>query len=423
MLERLKTVITDYQSYHPAGLVRRGVEVPLHSGSIVSIVGPRRAGKTWLLYSIMEKARLKGNPDRILYFSFEDERFSFSAGNLQMILDAWSQLYPDIPIGDALLLFDEIQEVDGWEKFLRRISETVCNNIVITGSSAKMLSREIATSLRGRAITCKLFPLSFREYLRFRDIDVSRHPGTDAGNLLMAEFKRFVEVGGYPAVQRIDDTARVSTLQSYVDTMLYRDIIERHGIKRSALVKELARRIMGTNAQTFSVNKVYNDLKSRGVHTGKDALYELCDHLEDAFFAYFIRKYDPSVTKSEAALRKVYVNDTGLLRAFAGKGWLLETAVCLELLKCGRTPFYYSDSGYECDFVTEDLRGKVTEAIQVCADMQGSASEREIRGLVRTALRFDLHEGTIVTLEEEYQLEEDDVQIRVVPAWKWCLDL
>jgi predicted AAA+ superfamily ATPase len=429
LLETLKTLIADFHATGvPAGVIRRDLEVPLDATKVVSVIGPRRAGKTWFLFSLIRQLQKTVDIRRIVYINFEDERLSFEAGNLGLILDAWQQLYPDQSLDQAYFFFDEIQEVAGWEKFVRRLVDTVSRHVFVTGSSAKLLSREIATALRGRTLAYTLFPYSFREYARaFGEEEVSPAPlATAARNRLIARFDAFLAHGGYPEVFAFDEPTRVKTLQSYFEIMLYRDIVERFGIRQPHLVKDFARRLMAANAQTFSVHKYYRDLKSRNVRVTKDTLYGLADHFVDACFAVAVPKHDPSEAKQAQAMKKYYINDTGLVNACqfvpAEKaGALLETLVLLELHKRDRGVCYFAGAN-ECDFVVSD-RGRVAEAIQVCRALTEENRRREMAGLTAAMIRFGLRQGTIVTHGEEGEVRTDAGPVRIVPAWKWCLSV
>ncbi len=426
MLDTLKTLISDFHANGiPSGVIRRDLVVPLDAPKVVTVIGPRRAGKTWFLFSLIEQLQKSTDIRRIVYINFEDERLLFDAGNLGIILDAYQQLYPDQSLDQVYFFFDEIQDVAGWEKFVRRMADTVSRHVFITGSSAKLLSREIATALRGRALAYSLFPFSFREYLRALGEAVSSTPvATAARNRVIARFDRFLENGGYPEVISFDEPTRVKTLQSYFEIMLYRDIVERFGVRRPHLVKDFARRIVAANAQVLSVHKYYRDLKSRNVRVTKDTLYGLADHFVDACFAIAVPKHDDSEAKQAQALKKYYINDTGMVNACefvpAEKaGSLLETLVLLELRKRDRTVAYFSQTN-ECDFVIQD-RGQVTEAIQVCLVLTEENRRRELAGLAAAMTRFGLKQGLIVTHQQEEDIKTDAGTVRIVPAWKWSL--
>lgn len=427
MLNTLKTLIADFHATGvPSCVIRRDLEVPLNAPKVVTVIGPRRAGKTWFLFSLIEQLRKSTDIRRIVYINFEDERLQFEAGSLGIIIDAYQQLYPDQSLAQVYFFFDEIQDVVGWEKFVRRMADTVSRHVFITGSSAKLLSREIATALRGRALAYTLLPFSFREYLRaFGEEAPPTTVATAARNRVIARFDRFFEHGGYPEVISFDEPTRVKTLQSYFDIMLYRDIVERFGVGRPHLVKDFARRIVAVNAQVLSVHKYYRDLKSRNIRVTKDTLYKLADHFVDACFAIAVPKHDPSEAKQAQALKKYYINDTGMVNAcefvpVEKAGSLLETLVLLELRKRDRTVSYFSETN-ECDFVIQD-RGCVAEAIQVCLALTEENRRRELAGLTAAMTRFGLKQGMIITHRQEEDLQTDAGTVRIVPAWKWSLE-
>lgn len=427
MIGILKTLLVDFHATGgPDSVIRRGLQVPLDAPKVVSVIGPRRAGKTWFLFSLIEQLQKTTDIRRIVYVNFEDERLQFDAGGLGLILDAYQQLYPDQPLDQVYFFFDEIQDVAGWEKFVRRLVDTVSRHVFITGSSAKLLSREIATALRGRTLAYALLPFSFREYTRAFDEEVPALPlATADRNRLTVRFDRFIENGGYPEVIAFDEPTRVKTLQSYFEIMLYRDIVERFGVRRPHLVKDFARRLVAANAQVFSVHKYYRDLKSRNVRVTKDTLYRLADHFVDACFAIAVPKHNPSEAKQAQAMKKYYINDTGLVNACefvpAEKaGSLLETLVLLELRKRDRTVSYFSESN-ECDFVIQE-RGRVVKAIQVCLALTEANRRRELAGLTAAMNRFGLTQGQIVTHGQEEDIETDAGVVHIVPAWKWSLE-
>ncbi len=426
MLDALKMLIADFHAAGvPAGVIRRDLEVLLDAPKVVSVIGPRRAGKTWFLFSLIEQLQKTTDIRRIVYINFEDERLQFDAASLGLILDAYQQLYPDQPLDQVYFFFDEIQDVPGWEKFIRRMVDTVSRHVFVTGSSAKLLSREIATALRGRTLAYTLFPFSFREYLRALGEETASAPvATAARNRTIARFDRFLANGGYPEVISFDEATRIKTLQSYFEIMLYRDIVERFGVRRPHLVKDFARRLVAVNAQIFSVHKYYRDLKSRQVRVTKDTLYGLADHFVDACFAVAVPKHDPSESKQAQALKKYYINDTGLVNACEfvppeKAGSLLETLVLLELRKRDRTVAYFSETN-ECDFVIQD-RGQVVETIQVCLALTEENQRRELAGLTAAMNRFNLKQGLIVTHRQEETIETEAGLVRIVPAWKWSL--
>lgn len=427
MLDILKTIIADFHSEGaPDGVIPRDLDVPLDVHKIISIIGPRRCGKTWYLYSLINRLKKDCGIHHIVYINFEDERLQFEPSTLQLIPSAYQQLYPDTPLDSVFFFFDEIQEAPGWEKFVRRLSDQLSPHVFLTGSSAKLLSREIAGALRGRTLAYTLLPYSFREFLRALDKEhlADSMVTTETANRASALFDRFMVQGGYPEVIRFDEAERVKTLQSYFEIMLYRDIVDRFRVRRPHLVKDFARRLVALNAQLFSVHKYYRELKSRNLRISKDTLYEFTDHFTDAYFALDVNKYDPSESKQAQALKKYYINDTGLVNACSfvpaeNMGSLLETQVLLERRKRDRTMYYFS-AERECDFIVAD-KGSVHEAIQVCHEITPENRRREIQGLETAMKRFGLKHGTIVTRHREEHIPSEAGEIHVIPAWKWCL--
>ena len=172
MKKKIKQIIRDFHLQKPFEVYSRELQLPINTHKIVTLMGVRRCGKTSILYETINRLTQTIDKKQILFFNFEDERFELNQESLDLILQAYMELYPEIEMSSTYLFFDEIQNVDGWEKFVRRVYDSVSQNIFITGSNSKLLSRDIATSLRGRTITYEVFPLSFREYLAFEKIEV-----------------------------------------------------------------------------------------------------------------------------------------------------------------------------------------------------------------------------------------------------------
>jgi len=192
MKEILKTIIKDWQRTFPrAGVWERNLQVPLDSQKIISLIGPRRCGKTYYVYQLINRLLAREPNVKMIYLNFEDERLTLTSAQLHLILEAYYELYPENYGQELYLFFDEIQEIEGWEKFVRRMYDTVTKNIFLTGSSAKILGKEIATSLRGRNLVYHLFPLSFEEYCRFQNLDVRDVYSTHARAVLKTQFEKY----------------------------------------------------------------------------------------------------------------------------------------------------------------------------------------------------------------------------------------
>jgi hypothetical protein len=422
----LKELIADFHSEGLPETRKRQLQVPLDTGKIVTLSGVRRCGKTFLLFESIKVLLARRVPvRRILYINFEDERLTLSSDDLDLILQAYRELYPDLSLKDCYFFFDEIQNVPAWEKFIRRVYDTVTKNIFITGSNSHFLGSEIATSLRGRVITHEVFPLSFKEYLWFHDAPGS--PRSSANRAKIAHHLGcYLTEGGFPELPAINDVSlKNKVLQEYFNVMLYRDLIERYSITNLPVLRYFVRRVLESVTTPVSSNKIFNELKSQGYHVGKNTLYEFLDATEAIYLFQIVKKYNPSVLKQDLGEKKAYVIDNGLLNAVTFKfskdyGKLLENSVYLDLRMKGLLPFFYKDRR-ECDFIIQDRSGNL-HAVQVAYSIDDpDTARREIAGLLDVCRRLKIDRGTIVTFGEEDLLHEGDVTIKVLPAYKFFL--
>lgn len=342
------------------------------------------------------------------------------AANLGGFVDAWHRRHPQVLDRERWLLLDEVQVVAGWERFARRMLDTPGIRLVLTGSSARMLGREIATSMRGRALTTELLPFSFPEALRHAGIESGAGSTRDralVGNAL----DRYLVVGGFPEVQRLDPELRARVLRDYVDVALMRDVIDRHGVTNVPALRSLTRRLLGAPAGKFSVHRFHNDLRATGLAASKDSVHEWSGHLEDACFVFFVPVYTESEAVRRSNPRKAYPVDPALAPGRGGIGHRLETIVYLELRRRLREVAWVSNAdGSEVDFVATDLAGE-RELIQVCAGFdEPDTLKREVRGLQSAMHELGIGEGTIVTLRDE-RVGELPAGIRVVGAAGWLV--
>ncbi len=423
--EIIKTLITDFHESKIPDFKPRLLSIPVNTKKIIVLTGVRRSGKTYHLYNVIsDLLKSKVSLRNILYFNFEDERIDKNTFVLNNILEAYRELYPEINLADCYFLFDEIQNIDGWEKFLRRMHEQISKNIFVTGSNAKLLSSEISTSLRGRSVSFEIYPLNFIEYLNFLDIKINLN-STKSKVLIVNAFGVFLSGGGFPELIHLSDEIKNKTLQEYFNVMLFKDLIERYSITQSVILKYFCKRVIGNSSREFSVNKIYNEIKSQGYKISKDTLYEFQSYVEAIYMAIFLPKYSQSIVKQEFSIKKAYAIDTGLASCLDpyfsnNKGAMLENLVLLELIKSGRKVFYGSNS-YECDFLLTENE-KVYEAIQVCADVSSSDTmKRELKGLVNTCREHSLKKGFIITLHDEQSYDVEGIKIELMPAYKYLL--
>ncbi|HQI97823.1 MAG TPA: ATP-binding protein, partial [Syntrophorhabdus sp.] len=269
-----KRIIADSQDKNLAGVIDRNLEIPLDTGKIICLIGVRRSGKTHVLYSIISKLRKTVDPSNIVYINFEDDRlFPLELKDFNTLLDAYYELYPNKKNEKVYFFFDEIQNVQNWEKFIRRLYDTENCSIFLTGSSAKLLSREIATALRGRTLSYEVFPLSFSEYLRFKGIKTDGHSSKTQA-LIRNAFSDYLTRGGFPELIHYDQSLSTKILQEYIDLIIYRDIIERFGVSNTFLLKRLVKFCFTNISTLVSLNKLYNSFKSEGLNISRNTVYE-----------------------------------------------------------------------------------------------------------------------------------------------------
>ena len=422
--KQLKRIIADFHQTPLPDFRRRSLDVPLGLAKIITVVGPRRAGKTFYLFQLMAGLERMGIARReLLYLNFEDERLDLEGDN-DLIFDAYRELYPGQDLSKVHLFFDEIQELSGWEKFVRRVMDTISPHIVLTGSNSKLLSREIATSLRGRGISFEILPLSFAEYLEFQDLPANPPASSKDWALVGRAFEEYCLWGGYPELVKIDQPFKAQVLQEYFNVMFYRDLVERYRISDPAVLKYLLKRLIGSFTKEFSINKLYNDLKSRGFSMGKDSLYRLMDAVFDIYMLARVERYDPAVIRREMSNKKVYLYDNGLATAmhysFAeDRGKLLENLVFRHLRQT--TPeIYFGRNGWECDFMAFP-QGRAPLLIQVTARLDDNNLAREVKGL--EAAKHLAGRGQTLLLVEDIQPALDVPEwIDVVPVMEWLLE-
>jgi predicted AAA+ superfamily ATPase len=427
----IETLIADFQERELPRVTRRSLSLPALPGKVDVVIGMRRSGKTWFLYQQIADRLAEGiDRSRLLYLNFEDERLlPLAASDLSRIPEAFFRRFPESREVPCWFFFDEIQNVPGWETFVRRLLDTEKLSLILTGSSARLLSREIATSLRGRSLSTEILPFSFAEALHHAGLEPPAvwPPGAQARSVLEHRFERYLETGGFPEVQAIPREIRVRVLQEYVDVVIFRDIVERHGVDNLPALRYLERSLLANPAGRFSVSKLFNDLKSQGIKVGKDTLYEYLTHLEDSFLLFTVSLASPSLRARQVNPRKCYPIDPALaaavsFRASEDLGHLLETVVYLELRRRGSSLSYVmTRSGYEVDFLAEDSQGS-RELIQVCADLESpSTRQRELRALEEGMKETACESATVVTLREEGSAEVGGRMVRIVPAWRWLL--
>ena len=428
MLEKLKRILLEFQERPLPAITRRDAVLPILEGKATVVTGMRRVGKTSLCRQKMREVMEGGlDKSRLLYLNFEDDRLTgFRLEDCQLILEAYYSLWPDNRGRECYFFFDEIQNVDGWEHFVRRLLDTTDVHVILTGSSSKLLTSEIATAMRGRSVNVELLPYSFGEYLRHRNVfdELPKHLSDDTIARLRHGMEEFFAIGGFPEIYQTADTVtRGEILQEYGDMVVLKDVVERHGVGNITALRRLLAYLVNNASQKFSVTAFWKALnQGMQVKCSKNDLFEFVEYLEEACILYRTELHTTSEKARMVNPDKVYLVDVGLVRAMAddptaNRGWLLENLVYLHLRrnKC-QVGYYNTSDGKEVDFHVTDRQSRQRCLMQVCWSLNGAETmKREISPLLKARGELGIDRLLVVTWNEEKTL---DGGIQVVPVWK-----
>ena len=416
----------------PAVFTARDARLPAVPGKVHAVIGMRRAGKTTFLQQLLAERRASMPPEQALYLSFDDDRLAgIQADQLSQLLEEYYRHHPALRGHRTVHWFlDEIQFVPGWERFVRRVMDAEKVEITVSGSSAQMLSREVHTSLRGRGMATIIRPFNFREFLRHRGEEPIREPRRwqpAERSLVEKRFSEFLVEGGFPETQGLQAALRIELLQGYVDTVLFRDVVERYGISQVAALRWLMRQCLRNPAGSFSAHRLYQDLRAQGHGISKDSVHALLGYLLDAFLLSAVPVATESERRRNSNPRKLYPADPGMIRAFdasgrTNQGHALETAVLNELERRGTEIGYVkTEGGLEVDFLVRYLADG-EELIQVCADLSAPATlAREVRALEEAGAEYPRATRRLLTLNRETNLPSVPAGTIVQAVYEWML--
>lgn len=426
--EIISQIILDFQKENLPELIERelriDLEIPLKRATV--ILGPRRSGKTYYLYFLIKRLLKKGiSKERVLYINFEDPKLvDVSLNDLVAFIELFYQLYPQNKNREIWLFFDEIQNVKNWEVFIRNLLDREKAHIFLSGSSSKLLSKEIATSLRGRTLSYLLMPFSFSEYLVFKNTPYRQHLSSEERARLLNAFRNYFSYGGYPEAI-IYPQAREKIIREIIEITIYRDLIERFNIRNTKVIKLMFNYL--AKAREFSIHKFYNFLKSLNIKVSKNSLYNYLEFFNDAFIFFPLRKFSYSLKNVEQSIPKVYTIDNSLIEEILGddKGKKFENLVFLSLLRKGFEPnrdiFYFTLNNAEVDFILKKDK-RILNLWQCCYDLTEYATkEREINSLVKASKELSCNDLSIITDDYEGTKMIKNKKIKFIPLWKWLL--
>ncbi len=376
---------------------------------IIILTGIRRCGKSTILKQIMK------NKQNYCYVNFEDERFlDFKAQDFEKLNEILIEIYNN----PSIYLFDEVQNVEKFETFVRRLQDEG-KKMIITGSNASLLSKEFGTRLTGRHKLFEIFPFSFLEYLRFKHIEIEKDWSykTVKRVEIKKAFNEYFLLGGFPEYLKTQDKEYIKNV---LDNIIYKDVIARYSIKKQRVVKELIN-ILTTN---ISSSFTYNSIKTTLGLSNSITVKEYISYLANTYLFFEVSKFDFSLRKSLAAPKKIYLIDTAFnqISGFnfsSNNGRNLENVVFIELKRRKKEVYYFSEKN-ECDFIIKD-GSRITRAIQVCYNLNKEDKEREVNGLIQAMNKFKLKEGVIITFDQDEKLSVEGKTIQVIPVWKWLL--
>jgi len=421
MKSLFKRLITESIEKEFTFVKERELEVPSNIHKIITIIGARRSGKTHYLYSIIERLRKTIKRELLVYINFDDDRlFPLEIKSLNDFIEAYYELYPENRNEKVYFFLDEIQNISSWELFVRRIYDKENCDLYLTGSSSKLLSKEIATSLRGRTIVFELFPLSFREFLNWKSIKYLEY-SIKAQSKVINAFDHYTAKSALPELFNISGDAINNVLHEYINMVIYKDLIERYQISNHYLIKYLVKFLLNNTGNLLSINKVYNDFKSLGIKVARQSLYQYIDYLKDAFIFYSIPLFTSNIREKNRNPQKIYCIDNGLKELVCltkDMGRLYENLVFLQLRRKYKELFYFKQK-QEVDFCFYNDK-KEMELINVSFSLGDyKTKHREIENLLEAMTALNITTSTLINNNIEEELIASDKTIKIIPLWKW----
>ena len=423
--EALKYVLTESTARKFPATVPRALELPLNTTKITTLVGIRRSGKTYILYDTMRRLEAGGVDRRqMIFLNFEDDRLlPIKSRELDLILSAHAELYPEFADRRKFFFFDEVQNAPRWETYVRRLHDTEEAQIFLTGSSSHLLAREIAAGLRGRSVSYEVFPLSFAEFLRFRGLQHEPYSAS-SDSRIAAALNEYLAIGGLPEVVLADPDLRPRILKEYVDLVFYKDLVERYKVANPALLRQLLKQCLSQPATLLSPHKVYKDFRSQGYELSKDTLYRYLHYLEESYIVFLLPVAERSIRKRAMNPKKLHGVDWALGYAlvpepFINTGHKLETAIYLHWRR-QREDLGYLGGEREVDLVVNPEQPELLVNVAANID-RPEVYEREIGGLEWAAGRMPRAKRMLVV--QEIPARNMPKGIEVIEAWRYLLSI
>ncbi|MBN1409916.1 MAG: ATP-binding protein [Spirochaetales bacterium] len=432
MLDTIKMIILDFQEEILQTGIPRRLKIKTIAKKATICIGVRRSGKSTYLYQIMDRLQKENvSRENFLYLNFFDDRLhGLNSENLGLVTDAYYSIYPEKKNTEKVYcFFDEIQALSGWEPFVDRLIRTEKCEVYLTGSSARMLSKEIATQMRGRALSWEIFPFSFREFLDYKGIESDGPISTKKRYTVRKAFEDYWETGGFPEAAGLERHLRIKIHQEYFQAILFRDLVERHDVSHPRALVDLSHRLIDNIASLYTVNSLTGYLKSLGHNAPKSAVSGYIEWFEDAYFLFTVRIFDASLARSNTNPKKIYCIDHALVTSvgsgiLVNSGHLLENLVFTALRRISTGIYYYKTrNGAEVDFIVQHKdHSKIL--VQVCESLAGPQTrKREVTALSDAMSELKMKSGVIVTRDTEEKISMTGGKIEVMPVWQFLLSL
>lgn len=417
-----KQLILDSVEKSYTHIVSRTTPLKIYENKANCIIGVRRCGKTSLMQNTIIQLREKSKPENAIYINLEDDRlYPLQLSDLNDFIESYYELYPKNRNHKVHFFIDEIQLVEGWEKLVRRLLDTENCNLIISGSSAKLLSKEIHTSLRGRSISREVYPLSFLEYLQFTNVD-SKTKSTKNISFIKHALQDYLFKGGFPELISFEEEEARNFLQEYKDLIIFRDLIERYSIREVAPLRYLINYLFKNRSTLVSINRLHNDLKSQGISLSKTTLYDYMAYLQDCYAIQSVPMFSQSIKEQNRNPQKIYAIDNGFgLTASINKeyGKNFENTVFLHLKLMHHCDVFYYKGNQEVDFYLPDKKLLVNVSYDI-SDVK--TFEREIKGLQEAMTELKLTNAYLITDNKKETIVVKKQTIHIVPLWEWLLE-
>lgn len=435
MVERqIESKLHDFKELGLPLITPRDCPLYMGDGMASTVLGARRAGKSYRVLQAANEMIQTGfipSLDHVCPLDFDNPHFSdMKATDLSIIQKTFIKMNPGFDLNTPILfLLDEIHKIQGWEEYIVDLSRNRNWKVIVTGSSSKMLRENIATELRGKSISSMVYPLSFPEFLRFKNV-VTATESTASQARLARLFEEYLQWGSYPAMCTADERAREPLLREYFDVMILRDIVQRYEVSQPRACTAVLRHLLSNIARPFTVQSCHLYAMNAGFHIGKESIMHWLDWAQDSWLLFSVPIFTSSTKELERNYRKAYCIDWALANSNSliwdgGYSHALENMVFLHLVRRWQRVHYYltRSKRQEIDFVCVDNKGNIGALVQVCQEFSDAATEkREIEPLVASAQYFGCKECVVVTRSEERTIKEPGVTIRIVPAHRWLLE-